>query len=293
VKARLSLVALALLGCDDPLAYPQDIDRLRVLGARVSVEGDPSRAWPEPGEALSLEWLVVDPEPEPELGWHFEACPSLAKSRGTPECSGGVFASAAAATLSTAPPRFDFALPAEPGERVLVRGLVCQGALPQSLNDSCPGQLERVLFDVMVGGPERQNANPTLADASLLLDGQPWPAATPSELAQASCAPGDLSAPSGAKLGLTVQLDESDREPLDDPSGLSPPREPLLVSHFATHGRLSRPLSVIEGSASKLSASVPWRAPTGSSGERVRFYFVVRDGRGGADWSARTLCLAP
>lgn len=293
MKARVTLVALALLGCDDPLAYPQDIDRMRVLGARVSVEGDPSRAWPEPGEALSLEWLVVDPAPEPELGWHFEACPSHAKSRGTPECAGSVFASASAAALSPALPRFDFALPAEPGERVLVRGLVCQGALPQSLGESCPGQSERVLFDVVVGGPGRQNANPTLADATLLLDGQPWAAATPSELAQTSCSAGDLSAPSGAKLELSVQLDESDREPLDDSTGLSPPREPLLVSHFATHGRLSRPLSVIEGDASELSIRVPWRAPGDGAGERARFYFVVRDGRGGADWSARTLCLSP
>ncbi len=53
------------------------------------------------------------------------------------------------------------------------------------------------------------------------------------------------------------------------------------------------PLSARLGRASELSVSVPWRAPGDAAGERVRFYFVVRDGRGGADWSARTLCLLP
>lgn len=293
MRALVSLIALGLLGCDDPLAYPQDIDRMRVLGARVSVDGDASRAWPEPGEAVSLEWLVADPEPSPPLGWYFEACPAHATSRGTPACAGDVFSSGAAPALSPALPRFDFVLPGAPGERVLVRGLVCRDALPQSLGTSCPGDREQVMFDLAVGGPERQNANPTLADASLFLGEEPWPEATPAELAEKSCAPGDLSVPSGEERTLRVQLDESDREPLDDPTGLGPPREPLLVSHFATHGRLSRPLSVIEGDATGLSVSVPWRAPGDAAGERVRFYFVVRDGRGGADWSARTLCLLP
>lgn len=289
---RSLLLCLLLVGCDDPLAYPQDIDRLRVLGARASVEGDASRAWPEPGETVSLEWLVAAPEPEPATGWHFEACPSEAASRGTPVCAGPVFASAAAPAPSTAPPRFDFTLPAVASERVLVHGLVCRDATVESLVAECPGEHERVMFEVVVGAPDRQNRNPTLGDTPILLGGKPWPAATPAELA-APCTAADLTAASGEKLELGVELDASDRDAVDDDSELTPPFEPLLFSHFATHGRLSRPLSVVEGDASELSLSVPWRAPKDAAGERVRFYFVIRDGRGGVDWSTRTLCLLP
>lgn len=273
MRTTVVILGVLLFGCDDPLAYPQDIDRLRVLGARVSVEGDASRASPDPGEAVSVEWLVADPDPNPPLGWSFEACPSEAASRGSPECSGPVFAAASSASPAPALPRFDFVTPTDPTERLLLRGRVCRDAVPPG----CSG--EAVMFEVSVGQP---NQNPTLADASFSVNGQPWPDDN------GSCA---LSVPSGEEARLDVTLAESDREPLSEPLG--PPREPLLLSHFSTLGRLSRPLSVIEGDASKLDVSVPWRAPGDAAGEQTRFYFVVRDGRGGADWSVRTLCLAP
>lgn len=283
-------LGLCLLGCDDPLAYPQDIDRLRVLGARVSVNGDSRRAWPRPGDSVSLEWLVVDPEPEPQLGWRFEVCPGTAGSRGLPECADEVFASAEAFALSPEAPRFDFDVPGVVGERLLVQGLVCKGALA---SDSGCGERARVLFELTIAADGRENDNPTLADAPMTLDGKPWPEATPGELAQGSCIPG-ASAPSiagGEQATLRLVLDAMDRDATADSTGLSPKHEALSVSHFSTRGRLSRALSIIEGDSNELEASVPWRAPTAAGGERVRFYFVVRDGRGGVDWSARTLCL--
>ncbi|MBI3204869.1 MAG: hypothetical protein HYZ29_25255 [Myxococcales bacterium] len=278
--------ALGLLGCDDPLAHPQDIDRLRVLGARVSVNGDASRASPAPGDLVSLEWLVADPDPAPAVGWAFAACPSQARSRGTPECVGPVFAQASAPAPSAALPRFDFT--AADAERILVRGVVCRDGVITSLTDSCAGERESVLFELRVGD---DNANPTLGDAELWLDDAPWPA--PSDLGAAACAPGDLPAASGAKLDVRVVLAGSDRDPIEDPKGLAPPFEPLFVSQFSTLGHFARPLSVIEGSSEELELGVDWRAPDDAVGQRARFYFVVRDGRGGVDWSARTACLVP
>lgn len=288
-----TLLGLFLLGCDDPLAYPQDIARLRVLGARASVAGDASRAWPEPGEAVSLEWLVAAPEPEPSTGWHFEACPSRAAAHGTPVCAGDVYASSTAAAASSAPPRFDFTLPVEPSERVLVRGLVCRDAVVESLDASCASEHERVLFELVVGGPGLENSNPTLSDAPLFFGDEPWPEATAAELAEKSCTPtgSGPSAASGDELELRIDLAPSDRDPIQDATDLTPPYEPLLLSSFATGGRLARPLSVIEGDAGSLSVRLPWRAPSDATGERVRFYFVIRDGRGGVDWSIRALCL--
>lgn len=286
MKKLIVAAALGLVGCDDPLAYPQDIDRLRVLGARAQVAGDASRASPAPGEAVSLEWLVVDPEPAPALGWFFEACPSQARSRGAPECTGPVFAQQSAPVPSAALPQFDFT--AADAERILVRGLVCRDAAVTSLSDACTGEHERVLFELGVGS---DNANPTLADAQLTLGGEPWPA--PADLAEPGCAGDDLPAASDAKLSVQLVLAASDRDPIEDPKGLAPPFEPLFVSQFSTLGHFARPLSVIEGASEQFDLSVGWRAPAGDAGQRARFYFVVRDGRGGVDWSARTLCLAP
>lgn len=286
MRKLIVFAVLGLVGCDDPLAYPQDIDRLRVLGARTRVAGDASRASPAPGEAVSLEWLVVDPEPSPALGWFFAACPSQGRSRGAPECSGPVFAEQSSPAPSAALPQFDFT--AVDAERILVRGLVCRDAAVTSLSDACAGEHERVLFELRVGG---DNANPTLADAQLTLDGQPWPA--PADLAEPGCAADDLPAAGDAKLSVQLVLAASDRDPIQDPKGLAPPFEPLFVSQFSTLGHFARPLSVIEGASEQFDLSVSWRAPADAAGQRARFYFVVRDGRGGVDWSARTLCLVP
>src|SRR5688500_15025792 len=46
----LTLLALPVIaGCDDALEPAQVIERTRVLGARASVVGDATRAWPRPG----------------------------------------------------------------------------------------------------------------------------------------------------------------------------------------------------------------------------------------------------
>src|SRR4029079_10734714 len=57
-RLLLPLLAGVVTGCDDPLAYPQDIDHLRVLGATVAPSGDARRAWALPEESVSLTWLV-------------------------------------------------------------------------------------------------------------------------------------------------------------------------------------------------------------------------------------------
>jgi hypothetical protein len=38
-----------------------------------------------------------------------------------------------------------------------------------------------------------------------------------------------------------------------------------------------------------------WKAPgeVSADGQLVRFYFVARDPRGGADWAIRALCVTP
>lgn len=292
-RPHFLLVALGLAGCDEPLAYPQDIEDFRVLGAKVSVGNDPSRAWPLPGEHASIEWLVADPEPDAAAGFAFEACPSEASARGIPDCVGPSFAQAAALAPAGSMPRFELDVPSTNAPRLLTRGLVCKGEVPNA--GGCSAEHERVMFEIVPGSADRANQNPSLADSAFSLDGAPWPEPSSAVLGQKTCAAGDLpEVPAdGAKHEIAFALDESDREPLEDPEGLAPTRETLGVSNFSTRGHLSQPLGVIEAKSSDLGLSVGWRAPKSGAGERVRFYFVVRDGRGGVDWAIRTLCLRP
>ncbi|MND08550.1 hypothetical protein D3C83_312490 [compost metagenome] len=65
------------------------------------------------------------------------------------------------------------------------------------------------------------------------------------------------------------------------------------MSQFSTRGDLDRVLSVI-AKGEPLSVKSEWQEPDSiSSGRVVRFWFVVRDLRGGVDWSIRTLCAVP
>ena len=50
------------------------VDKTRVLGARIEVDGAPDRAAPLPGEVANISWLVTSPGASPPLAWAFAAC---------------------------------------------------------------------------------------------------------------------------------------------------------------------------------------------------------------------------
>ncbi len=293
MKRLLLLVSLSLVACDDPLAEAQRIESTRVLGARLAAGGDPTRAWPAPGEAASLEWLVADPRPAPELGWKLAVCIAAPTSRGIPLCEEPAFIETSSAGLDVVPPRIDFETPvsATLGERhqLLAYGAICSDAEPDLRTpleqSSCEGDLSLVVFPVEV---ERDagNSNPSISDEVILLDGVEWaPATNESD----TCLPGDadpslpLLPANGKSHSIHIQLSPDDREA----------DEELWVSQFSTRGRLDRPLSVVPSEASSLSVDTKWEAPpSSSSGHVVRFWFVVRDLRGGVDWTVRTVCAS-
>lgn len=297
----------ALWGCDDPLLEAQFVESTRVLGARVEVAGAPERARPRPGESVSVTWLVADPRPSPALGWDFVACAGEATSRGVPRCSAAPFAAARAPAPSPAAPLFDFSVP-EPGalvnvDRLVVRGAICADA-EVTLADpiertACAGDLTLVAFEIRLENAGTGNLNPTLADETPSLDGAPWPAPSAELLLRQDCAAGDaapelpLITADGGNHALRIALSASDRETLDTLEGPRP--ETLQVSHFSTLGRLDRALSVIEPSAPDTFVDVPWQAPGPGlgAGQVARFYFVVRDLRGGTDWVVRSACVVP
>lgn len=300
---KRALVFLAVVGCDDPLAEAQRIESTRVIGARVESAGDPARAWPEPGESATITWLVADPRPAPPLGWAFSACAAAPSTRGVPECDSAPFAVVASNGLSPAAPSFAFTVPeVVPSGRLVVKGAVCSGAEPLLAEpierSSCAGDLALALLEVEIAGEGAPNRNPTIGDEPVTLDGAPWEAAGATELAQSACSTADASPAlpvvraDGRDHELAVELSSDDREPIARVAG--PDLEDLFVSHFSSAGRFEWPISVIDPSAG-LAVRVPFRAPesVAGSGEVARVWLVVRDLRGGADWTLRTICFVP
>jgi hypothetical protein len=53
----IPLLLLATTACTSSLDPATLIARDRVLGAKVIVDVDPSRAWPAPGEHATVTWL--------------------------------------------------------------------------------------------------------------------------------------------------------------------------------------------------------------------------------------------
>jgi len=122
-----------------------------------------------------------------------------------------------------------------------------------------------------------------------------------------------LKVKAGAKEHLIrIRFDQSDREMYQvqemklNKTIISTKREELLVSHAATFGggELARYFSVIprDASAKEAEVELAYTPPDQSedaekritaAGRLVRFYFVVRDQRGGVDLTTRSLCLIP
>jgi hypothetical protein len=71
-------------------------------------------------------------------------------------------------------------------------------------------------------------------------------------------------------------------------------RENLQVTSLATAGEMQRTFSFIEDGRDVVDVEwLPSLEGTPSDGERVRFEFAMRDGRGGMDRVRRQVCLLP
>jgi len=301
------LVSAAILGCDDPLTLPQRIERTRVLGARVEVGAEPTRAWPLPGEDAVVHWLVVDPDPSIGFTWDLRACVARTAAFGLPSCGAVPFASDRNEVATASMPLLSLTAPSavEDDEVILVHGVICARGIPSPDAGGCVGDQadgDRVALSIPLGSTET-NSNPSLYDDTIRLGGTDWQA--PSATATEGCAtePESPALPRihvGAKPTIEVELRGNDRERIDlDQSsyGGEGAWETLQLAYFATAGTLDLPFSYIESSvpAGVQRVSVKWSAPGAAAeeGVRVRFYIVVRDLRGGSDWARRDVCVVP
>lgn len=304
VAATLLLTAasVGLAACGPEFDPPSLISSTRVVGARISVDGDPERATPAPGESATVTWLVTAPGPTPPLDWAFALC---APAPGGLGCAGAPLATSEG---NTNPPSVRLTLPQADvlgsNTRLALYGRICAGGTPTvdpqtslpGCTNGAPGT--SVSFAFPLQGAQSSNRNP-VADRGLTFDGQPWP---PLPAGADPCMVGPRVKAGMEELPLTFATAGSDREAystlIGDPPAPTAAREPLQISNFATSGEFKSPYAFVEGDDPNESAvaSAAWSAPPAAeitADTPVVFTFVVRDGRGGMDWTTRAACVTP
>ena len=294
-----SVISL-LAGCGPTFDPASRIESTRVLGARIEVEGAPDRATPKPGETADVTWLVTSPDVTPPLGWAFVVCPL-----GTAVGSFGCLDMPLARFDGTAtPPRISIVVPSTAAlgtaTSVVVYGEICTGAGstphfdPQSGLAGCTGggHGTTVSLDFPLQLGDEANHNP-VADRAFTFDGAMWPALSATD---DPCGQGPRVAAGSRAHVIGATTEGTDREPY---TAAAMTRERLQISQFTTAGKLKSQFSFVETTdeSPTTTVDVTWDAPEAAevpaTGAAVTFTFVVRDDRGGADWTTRRLCVTP
>ncbi|RYZ03151.1 MAG: hypothetical protein EOO73_29010 [Myxococcales bacterium] len=288
---KLLSLGVLLAGCDDPLKSVELVAEARVLGGRVEVTGEPERAAPAPGENATARLLLASPSLNRTLGFALAACPASPRNGARGECGGEVFARISSENGASDTPSLTFTVPSEldPSGRLLLTGVVCPESSPNEDGQSCEGAQPgtSVQLELELAHEDDVNLNPELQADAISFDDDAWPEVSP---IGGDCS--GLGFPEVAPLSehsLTVQLDESDRDALPRPSELDPARESLQLSHFVTDGDISRAFESIAWDSGELKRTVTWKAPPASG--LVRFWFVLRDLRGGGAFTERAVCV--
>jgi hypothetical protein len=291
----IPILLLAATACTSSLDPATLIARDRVLGAKVTVDVDPSRAWPAPGENATVTWLTASPGAAPEFSWTLAACPA-ATSTGLPFCNGPIFAHAEA---SGPVPMLQLAIPADMDARsIVVVGAICASGAPvidpATFDASCDdGSLaDLVSQHIFLAHDGATNHHPDLAGAPFTLAGAAW---EPSAEPDCDGLP-EISAGSENVI-VAAELAASAREMFAVEGDPMPWREELQLSPFATAGEINQRYAYIEADDDRAVSpvAVEWTAPSAdeipADGLRVTFNFVIRDMRGGVDAATRALCV--
>jgi hypothetical protein len=194
------------------------------------------------------------------------------------------------------PPQISVQVPSWATTSLLVIGQVCAGADsvptvdPRTGLPGCSrgrGTTVSLALPLQLG--DDANHNP-VADRAFTFDGAEWPARAASD---DPCTLGPRVAAGSKDHVIGNTTDGVDRE------RYAMARERLQISQFTTAGRLKSQFAFVEATDERTATTVDvtWEAPetaeVPAAGTPVTFTFVVRDERGGADWTTRTLCVTP
>lgn len=303
--SRLSLLYLAFVfGCEETDTKGWLVDRTRVLGVRFEAKADPARASIAPGEVMRATWLVGAPNGTGRLSWAYAVCGPVAGNFPEARCEGPVLASATGASegelvhMELEAPRAEVVAGLEELQMLVAFCDAGDAALDAArfagtcAGSDVPARLASATIRLEAAGPNR---NPEIAADDVLLDGQPLP---PSTLRPGPTCAGALEAPvlaPGSKHAFTIRFRGDEREPVP---GSREGVESILATHVVTAGELERQYSMLDPTDPvPKEARVEWTAPpreqVPEGGRLAEIYLVVRDGRGGAAFGRRTVCVRP
>ncbi len=287
----VSLSCLTICGCDEPLKSVELVAEPRVLGGRVEVADDASRAAPAPGETATASFLLATPELQTPVGFAFAVCSAEPRRGSRPACAAPPFAEITSENGQLPTPSITFDVPADldSSGRLALLGIICADGSVNADGTACDGSDAGtpIALELELAHDGDVNSNPELQPDSIAFDGDTWPELP--AVAGDCTGLGFVEVAAGSKHGITVALDESDRDALPRPSKLDPARESLQLSHFTTQGDLSRAFETIAWDSADLLRQVSWTAPKEPG--LVRFWLVLRDFRGGSAFTERAVCV--
>jgi len=291
-RALGSTLLCLMIACSESFAPPSFVDDLRVIGARIDVEGAPGRANPSPEDEVQASIQVIDEGPTPELTWSFVPCVPTATRIGVPICGTEEGCEGCVGLPPGDRPPFPLIRFQVPSERVLdgarevlLQGVVCKEGEPSAeailgffsgeSDDLVPCKNARgepiVYPDERIVGrlvtvqipierdPEDPNLNPEIDD--ILLNESLWPPPYNDGV------PRD-AAPTGCAEDLT------DAERAKQPDAGDPP---LPIALAVTRDSL-QPFT-IDGQDFTEEMQVSWLADGG--GFEVAFSFITEPGSPG------------
>ncbi len=270
------------------------VQGLRILATRVD------KPYAAPGETVTFETLAVDPEGRPvSVSWAACARPSSpsalgcvrALPKGAPLTEGSSF------TLTIPPTALD-GVPAIARKSVFFGAVqvACQGPVtttggPEGLPVRCGdvsgealplGEYELAVKRVYVRATDK-NQNPTIARVTW--DGAEWPESEVKVMSACDSATTNrFDECNGESHALAIVPTESSSERGVDELG-DAFEEKLLAQYYSTEG-------IFEYQAKDgIRSQTSFKARKGAIGKTITLWFVVRDDRGGVDWTARRITV--
>lgn len=306
VRSFMMSGVLALCGsCGGNFEEPWFISSPRVVGAKTQAVADRARSSLAPGEEAEVSFLVANPE-QKNLSGVFLLCPEVSISRTFSVCKGlpQLFPAQAPSNLLS---RLQFTVPSAEAlvgtENLLLVGVICEDEMPtvdasqlQGMSAAnadptkvlyCSSREKTVdnvymLIDLVVeeGAEKDINASPSFASVEVKLADQVW---------------GSNSRDCTQTISARVDPGDAYQVHIAWNPGWAEAEETMLFSHFTNKGKLDKKFTVVEPGVTpenneiKVVLTMPTEIP--SEGERIHFWTVLRDKRGGVDWFERTLCI--
>ncbi len=230
-------------------------------------------------------------------------------------------------TRPFAPPRVPFTVPAAGTlmagtTELLMMGAVCsggvvdlegvgqyladlaagtaRGAPPVCVDGVGEGELITMRLPLLLDG--QANVQPSIAalrrDGTLLTEAAPEDAPATGCVSLTTLPVVPVSSPE-VQLELEVTPGSAETFTETDPNTGTTQDvvESLQIAYTATAGHMDRTFGFIDPPEMTVRDSVGWDLPAAADvppdGLLVRFFFTVRDGRGGVDWAERAICVVP